>query len=61
MPFQNDRLNIQVLSLEEVADLLEANEPENEADFGAFKAIKLSSGNICITSHGDRHLLICAK
>ena len=61
MSFQNDRLNIKVLSLEEVADLLEANEPEHEADYGPFKAIKLSSGSVCITSHGDRHLLIGAN
>ena len=61
MPFQNDRLNIQVLNLEEVADLLESNESEQEADYGPFKAIILTSGSVCITSHGDRHLLISAN
>ena len=55
-------LQIKVLSLEEVADLLEASEITEESEFGPFKAIRLNSqahGNaVCVTSHGDKHLVI---
>ena len=55
-------LQIQVLSLEEVSDLLEASETVEESDFGPFKSIRLSNEihgeAVCITSHGDQHLVI---
>ena len=63
-PQNQQNLQIQVLTLEEVADLLEASEVLVESDFGPFKAIKFHTEQhgeaICITSHGDKHVVIHA-
>lgn len=55
-------LKVQVLSIQEVADLLESAEKLGESDFGVFKLLKLQTYDLgeflCVTSHGERHLVI---
>lgn len=61
-PQNQQNLQIQVLSVEEVADLLDAAELHAESDFGPFRAVKATTEQygevIFVTSHGDKHLVI---
>lgn len=58
-------ITTRALNIEQLADLLESAELINESEHGAFKKLTLRHPEhgeaICITSHGNEHLLVTLK